>query len=86
MPATTKVTPSQARRDAARAERNLQAAAGFEAGDPVEFWSGQGVWKFGVVDYVHKRNNTEALNLRIQVGEKVFVVRPVKKCRPVEGY
>jgi hypothetical protein len=52
----------------------------FRPGDRIEFWSGDrgGCWKPGVVV---RRHGTGSGNVRIQVGDGVWIVRPAKKCR-----
>lgn len=54
-------------------------------GDLVEFRSGAGYWKPGVVDAVLRRTGGRRsgvrYNVRIRVGEGVYVIRPVEACR-----
>lgn len=61
----------------------------FHPGQPVEFWSGAGGggWKPGVVAEVfgpYAAFGVSGRNVRIEVGEGVWIVRPTKKCRAAE--
>lgn len=64
----------------------------FLPGDEVEFLSSDGTWKRGVVavlrgtffpllELEHKDARSESTNVRIRVGDGVWVMRPTSKCR-----
>lgn len=55
----------------------------FAPGDEIEFLSGDGRWKPGVIDSLIKENCFEN-RVRIHVGNKIFIIRPLNRCRKRE--
>jgi hypothetical protein len=71
---------SSCKSDAKRSGR-----AKFHVGQSVWFWSGEGVWKPGVVAevsaYFNRRKKCWICSVRLRVGDGVYIIRPIAKCK-----